>query len=220
MKRFAIAALSLFILGAAASSALAQTERSDVYDTPLGSIYVSQFPDSYYPYYQLFPLFSPQNVYIVADIDFGQIGGASQNLTNGIRAWEGGLTVPPGITILSATVTQQAINLGQGNADYIVGVGPAIITADSTPRPLVTLSLFAQAAVPPFTMEITPASTATFDGLSIWFEELSLNGCQNIQSGLPTPCFFLWETIGSMVLSTQIAVEEESWGGLKTRFDR
>jgi hypothetical protein len=220
MKRFAIAALSLFVLGAAASSALAQTERSDVYDTPLGSIYVSPFPDSYYPYFQSFPNFSPQNVYIVADIDFGEIGGASQNLTNGFRGWEGGVTVPPGVTVVGSVVTSAAVNLGQGSTDFIVGVGPAIITAASTPRPLVTLSLLALAAFQPFTMEITPASTSTFDGLSIWLEELTLNGCRNIQNNLPSPCFFLWETEGSMQISSGISVEEESWGGLKTRFDR
>lgn len=221
MKRFAIAALSLFILGATAGSALAQFDRTDVYDTPMGSIYISPFPDSYYPYFQSFPTFSAQNVYIVADIDFGDIGAASQNLLNGVRAWEGGVTAPPGVTILGADV-EGAINLGQGPTDYIVGVGTPIITADSTPRPLVTLSFLALAPIETFNMQIVPSSSPAFAATpsSVWIEELTLNGCLNIQSALPTQCFFVWAFEGDMLISSDIAVEEESFGGLKSRFDR
>lgn len=220
MKRFAIAALSLFILGATAGSALAQFDRSDVYDTPMGSIYVSPFPDTYVEYFQNFPLFTQTNVYVVADIDFGDIGQASQNLSNGIKAWEGSVTVPPQVNLLAAPYEGE-LSLGNSLNDFIIAVGLPIITASSTPRPLVTLQMFATTdTLPTFNMELGAASQTTFDNVSIWQEYLTLNGCQNVQTNLPFPCFFVWDFAGSMLISNEVAVEEESFGGLKASFDR
>ncbi len=220
MKHFVLAALSVLFLTVTAGSALAQFERSDFHDTPLGSIYVSAFPDWYFPYFPSFPTFVEQKIYVVADIDFGDIGAPSQNLTNGIRAWEGGVTMPPELTILSTEV-EGAINLGLGLTDFVVGIGSPILTAASTPRPLVTISVVALGS-DSFTswMGVTPVSTPSFPGVSVWIEELTINGCQNVVSALPTQCFFVWDFVGSMLISNEVAVEEESFGALKARFDR
>ena len=221
MKRFAIAALSLLILGTMVTPVLAQFERSDFYDTPMGSIYVSKEPNSYNPYWQLFPTFTQEFVYVVAEIDFADIGVGAQNVSNGIRAWEGGVTIPEGVNVLGND-WEGAINLGTGAGDYIVGIGTPIITAASTPTPLVTFSFLALAAVETQEMMITASSSPSFPATpsSIWIEELTLNGCQNVQNQLPTQCFFVWEFTGSMWISSGITNETESWGGLKSRFDR
>lgn len=219
MKRFVLAVLSLFALTATPGSALAQFERSDVYDTPMGSIYVSTLPDAYQPHLYIGPSFVPFDIYIVADIDFGDIGAASQNLTNGIRAWEGGVTAPPELTLIGQD-WEGAFNLGQGAFDYIVGIGTPILSAESTPRPLVTLSFLSLHGYSvPFEMHITPASVQSFPNVSVWIEELTLNGCQNVVSHLPTQCFFVWAFMGPLIIQ-DVAIEGDSFGGLKARFDR
>lgn len=221
MKRFAIAALSLLILGTMVTPVLAQLDQVNFYQTPMGSIYVSKEPDSYVPHWQLYlPFTVGQKVYVVADVDFADIGAASQNLSNGIRAWEGGVTLPPAVNVISHIVVG-GIDLGSGPGDYIVGMGNPVL-ASSTPLPLVTYEFFATSPIETFEMQITESSAPSFPVLnsSIWLEQLTLNGCQNTVSLLPTQCFFVWEFMGSMMISSGITTESESWGGLKTRFDR
>lgn len=215
MKRIAMVALSLLVMGAMASPVMAQ---SDV-GAPLGSLYLSPLEDAYQSYVQSIPLFVAQTIYLVADVDFGDIGAPEQNATNGIRAWEASITQPAQMIITARTLTPPtALNFGLVPNDYIIGVGTTL-TASTMPRPLLRIDYIVSGAIPApgFEMEVGPplSSPQTVPGLAIWQENLTLNGCTGRVSGAPEKCFFPFANLGNLTVSTEISADDSSWGELK-----
>ena len=221
MKRIATAALSLLLMGALAGPAMAQSDVGD----PFGDIYLSGAPNSYMPIMDAnqIQLFQSFEFYLVADIDFADIGDASQNFSNGITAWEGSFTAPSQLIITNAALTpSNAQDFGNSNTDFIVGVGINGIIADSTPLPLVTFNALVSAAIPApgFEMVIGEASIPTIPGTPVWQEILNVNGCTNRVTGAAEKCLYPFATIGSLTISTDVATEDASWGTLKSGYDR
>lgn len=215
MKRIATVALSLLVLGAMASPVMAQSDVAE----PLGSLYLSPINDQYQSTMQLVPLFAAQTMYLVADVDFGDIGAAEQNASNGIRAWEGSITVPASMIITNRTYTPTtALNFGLVPNDYIVGTG-VLLAASSMPRPLLTIDFILSAAIPApgFEMVLGPplSSPQTVPGQAVWQEALTLNGCTNRVTNAPEKCFFPFAFLGSLTISTGVSNHESTWGGLK-----
>lgn len=210
--------LLLFVMGSVAADGRDAAAQSDV-GPPLGVLYVSLSPDSYEPILQHPQPFTPYDLYVVVDIDFAQIGAPSQNLSNGLLAYEFGISSLGTAVLLSADYVGE-INIGSGSRDWIVGVGIPVIPVSSTPRPLVKYSFGYFSTIVDFTpieVEVVPASIQTVPGQPIWQESLPLNGCTNRLTGEPVSCFFPFaELRGLLIYWTP--VESTNWGTLKQTF--
>jgi hypothetical protein len=214
MKIIAMAAVSLFVLGAMATPSIAQSDVGE----PLGTVYLSPSADSYVPVFQLIPKFALTTIYLVAEIDFTDIGAPDQNLSNGIRGYELSITLPPAFSITSVVTNPAGLLNVASPPDFLIGVG-GVLTANNSPIRLLTISVFVTGDVPApgFVMEIGPVQNApqTVSGQAIWQEFLSVNGCTNRATGAPERCFFPWASTGNLRVSTEVATEASSWGELK-----
>lgn len=214
MKRIATVALALLVTGAIARPVMAQ---SDV-GAPLGSLYLSASNNSYEPIMQNLVVSQIYTIYLVADIDFADIGRPEQNASNGMTAWEASITAPPSMFILSRDRTPpESLRIGADDNDFIVALG-STLAASTFPRPLVTISFLLGGPVPApgFEMVVAPARAAqTVPGEAVWLEAQTANGCTNTLSGAPEACIFPFAFLGNLTVSTDISAEESSWGELK-----
>lgn len=215
MKRFAIAVLALIVVGFMAMPATAQVNTLN--PNRLGDLYISAAQDSHVDYLQLIPISSPFNFYLVIDIDFGDIDQASQNLTNGVQAWEAQAALPPTLFILGATLAPAtSINVGTqtGNTyDFLVGTG-SLVSAGG-PQVLVSFQALATSAFSG-TATLAPVAAPSVPGEAVWVEFSPLNGCDI--NGLDEACQFRFANLGNLRLSTGIPDDVDSFGGLKSRF--
>ena len=110
----------------------AQTFGADV-----GTIYLSGSPTSYVDNIVVEPL-TPFDFYIVAEIDYADIGAEEQNATNGISAWAAAPRIPSGIIITQVELNpRNALELG----GWVIGLG-VTFTASTSPLRLATLTGF------------------------------------------------------------------------------
>jgi hypothetical protein len=125
-------------------SAMPVAAQEVLFGQTMGSVYLSDSPTEYQPNKMDAALFTPFSVYLVTDIDYGDIGQSGINGAVGMQAYEVGVDFPPELTLISATIRNLSVNLG-GNSNLIVGLNPKI-TASQTPIDLVEFSLGAFSA--------------------------------------------------------------------------
>lgn len=196
-------------------SALGQTEMGDA----LGAIYVSSTPNDYTPYA------TPEHVspfvvgtfYVVADIDFADVGVPEQNALNGIQAWEGRVEFPPELILVEAEF--EGTNSGETDLDFVVDVGLPIVLANSLPRPLVTLRCLTSTQVPLFSqISLVPSTSPLAQGVIGWREALDSNGCSDPGSGAAAACYYPFEFVGSLTFELEGATEAGTWTSVKQMF--
>ena len=142
---------------------------------PLGRVYYSADPTSIQPSITAEP-FVPFDVYMVLDLDYGDIGRPELNATTGVAAWETNLELAglgSDFIILSARIRSIALNVGD-RTNIIAGVSPPVL-ADQTPIDLVQYTLFAPVTDVPSDVVVTGGATTptSFDPPSPgWVESL------------------------------------------------
>ncbi len=216
--------LTLLTLALPTPRALGQSghsEHSEHTDmgAPLGWIYVSQLPDQpigtaaieYHPPFQTYTF------YVVADIDFADVGAPEQNALNGIQAWEGRLEFSPELTLLSAEF--EGTNGGASDRDILVDVGLPIVLADSTPRTLATLTFLVTSDLSPGSQIALRNSTNPLaTGVIGWREALDSNGCTSPETGAAVACFHPFELVERLDFVRFGATEPGTWTGVKHTF--
>lgn len=218
MKRVAIAALALLVLGATAAPGLAQSNLG----SDLGFIAPSASNTEHDRYVDVAPSI-PFTFYIWCKIDFTQIGESTQNSTNGIGAWEGYLNVPATVLVLSSVLNPAgALNFPGGPNDYSVGTGSLLSASSATGVALVDVSALVLAAVSDVTIDMGPALQPTFETATkpMWQEWLAINGCTNTVTGDPFKCFRFFDNVGDLVLNpvATVPVDETSFGTIKAGY--
>lgn len=214
MKRFAIAVLAVFI--AAAVAMPAQAQDNQLFPEPFGDLYLSAVEGSYVDYIQ--EISGTFNFYLIADIDFADLGAEGQNLTNGIGAWEASVVLPadPALFVLSEDYTA-AIDVGDkaGNVrEFIVGTGTAVSVGG--PTTLVTFNALSSSTSLNGIATITPTTPASYANEVVWREFVALNGCT--LNGSPEKCVFRFASRGDLRMSWTIDNDAESFGAVKSRF--
>jgi len=218
MKRIAIAGLAMVIMALAASTAHAQ---QNLYSERLGSLFASPYEDRYVDVMDGNQVTAgvPFTVYLMADIDFGDIGEAGQNVNNGIGGWEAAVTFPAGVFLLATEKypTETVLDFGSvsgSTTEYVIGTG-SNIAVGTAPSKLIEWTILGSGAFDGM-ISLAPTAAPTVAGESSWLEFLALNGC--IINNLPTPCLFRWESLGDLRVTTTIPSEASSFGSFKSRF--
>lgn len=217
MKRVAIAALALLVLGATAAPSLAQSDKG----ADLGFIGISASNTEHVRYLDITPSV-PFTYYIWAKVDFAQaaVGDATQNATNGIKAWQGFMNVPASLFVLSATLNPGGLNFPAGANDFSVGTGGNLNASGAQGVVLAEISALATIAESDAVISLTESLQPTYTGGPLWQEFLSINGCTNVLTGDAFACFRLFDNVGDMILNnTGVATEETSFGALKADYD-
>lgn len=213
MNCFVIAFLTVIFTAAVAMPAQAQDNQ--LHPDRLGSLYLSAAEGSYVGHLGLYP--GDFTFYLIADIDFADIGEPGQNVWNGIGAWEALITLPPdpNLFILSDSYTY-GIDIGDktGNLwNYIVGTGVNLQIGGPTTlvtfEAVATSFLFGQATV-------SPSVPASYEGEVVWREFVAANGCS--LNGAAEKCIFRFETLGDLELRWPKSDDAESFGSVKARF--
>ena len=175
--------------------------RAQLYpDGALGSLYLSEVPTGYDGVVPRPSFATPFQFYLVADIDFGDIGRPEQNFSNGMLAWDGRVVVPSEMTVIGFSLSPRtSVDIGAKSNpvfDFIVGTGQRVPVGQ--PYPLVTIE--AIILVPPvddiFVRTLSPA-LASVPNAAAWVEFSALNGCE-ASPGRPTPCLFPFAQLGDL----------------------
>ncbi len=201
------------ILALAASPALAQGDSESV-GRSLGAIYVSADPTTYVPSLAL-PAGGTATAYVIADIDYSDIGVPSENEFNGLFAWEASLEVPPEVLIVSSSLnpTDTALNVGSP-PDFIVGTG-AVLLAENSPVLLATLTLFSSVELQEAPVSLAPVPDPSIPDALTWAEENAVGNECFTPTG-PTGCVRAFTTSGGLVINeSPVDTEESSFGALK-----
>lgn len=197
--------LVLALFSILSSPALAQ---QNLAPDPLGDLYVSAIPDGYDPNIQS-DRGIPFNAYLVADIDFADLGDETQNLNNGLTAWEAGVTFPLDAIVLGANLDPStSLNFGQiigQTYEYIVGTGQRLEVGQ--PRELVEFTLLNIAEITDGPIQLGPVTTPTVEGSTAWVEFLPLNGCQ--VGTQDQPCVFRFDSARGATINSTISPDEE-----------
>lgn len=207
--------LLLAMLAFPSRSALGQTDIGDA----LGAIYVSRTTDEYEPFVIIdeIPPFSITTFFVVADLDFDDVGAPEQNGLNGIQAWEGQIRFPFGLTLMSAEFV--GTNAGVSDSDFLVDVGLPVLLANSTPRALATFTVVAHFEIQPNSkIELLPSENPLARGVLGWREALDSNGCSSPETGAAVECFRPFAQVGNLTFVLQGATEEGSWTAVKEMF--
>ena len=206
---------ALLVLVVASAPAFAQEDSQSV-GQPLGAIYVSADSSGYVPSLTV-PAGGSVTAYLIADIDYTDIGVPSENEFNGLFAWEGTLQVPPDILLAETQLSPvgRAINFAQ-SPDFIVGTGE-ILLAENSPALLATFTLFSLAEVQEALVTLGPIPDPTIPGTPIWAEGDAVgNECFTVNG--PTGCVRAFATAGGLVLNeSPVDTEETSFGALKAK---
>jgi hypothetical protein len=185
----------------------------------LGSICVSQLPGECLTVagIELVPWFEVITYYVVADIDFADAGVPEQNALNGIQAWEARIELPPQLFLVGAEF--EGTNGGTSDTDYLVDVGLPALLANSMPRPLVTLRVFATPDLLPGTsIKLLPSTNPLAIGVVGWREALDSNGCTNSETGAAAACFRPFALVEPLDFVRFGSAEAESWTSVKQMF--
>lgn len=177
--------LALVIVSTAASA------QDDRFGEPLGHLYFSSEATSYVPVITA-PSFVPFTVYLVADLDYAEIGREELNFSTGIQAWEMGMELPglgSDFVVLNAVIRNLSINVGN-STNVIVGIAPALL-AFETPIDLVEYAFLSPASPVPtdVTLSAGPSSPSSFDSAGPgWSESNNVGECINPVTGTSTNC--------------------------------
>jgi hypothetical protein len=242
MKRLAIVALVILAVGLTTQEAQAQLYGegfgdlylvNDVAADPWDSATATCNDNATDP----IPAFQAFTWYLVVHVDFADIGLGNQNGSNGLQAWEAGVSIPDEITVTGSTFNPPgSVNVGQPPADpndsnWIVGTG-VIVTAASTPIQLVTYNGLLLADATNLEITILAAEPSSFTSVGGpgevpgWVEWNETGECashclrQFARWDVCETSFVVnYDEAGETCESRCIvATESTSWGGLKSRF--
>lgn len=194
----------------------------NLYDEPLGTLYVSWYPDRYEETnsLELIPRAVPFSLYLVAEIDFAGIGAPDQNVSNGLSAWEASVEFPVDWFILATeTYPETSIDFGSTSenvSNYLVGTGSPVPAGE--PFALVRWTILASGrSLLPFSL--TPGAVTTTPsvaGSAAWLEAEPANGCTINEQ--PAPCLFRFNVAPSDWIPGR-ATEATSFGAMKARYE-
>ena len=212
--------LVFVLLCCVGSSAIAQV---NLYPEPLGTLYLSSWPDEFREIYCSIAPLHAFDFYLVADIDFGDIGRAEENVSNGMLAWEAQITIPTEILLLAATLhPRTSINIGSirnGVYDYFVGTGQRAPVGEL--YVLVAYEGF-MSDPPAFGRAVATIAPMTENpsvpDATVWVESLPAGGCE--VRGLPEPCIYRFaQTRNMRIFFSCPTGDVETFGSMKARFD-
>jgi hypothetical protein len=205
-----------------ATLAAAQNDDSR-YGHPLGTISFSGMPDAYEPYI-IAGSFEPIDFYVIAQIDFADIGRAELNTQVGIYGWEAFATIPPEMIITSRMIVQPgAINLGS-HENWILGLGDECFAWEFPLALVHYTALFTQTPEPmDLVLDLGPSVPTSFPNAPGpgWLDSEPSGEC-TFPSGAPTKCLRLFAHVRGMrincVQDCTVVTEPGSWGALKSRY--
>lgn len=191
-------------------------------DEPLGALYLSPYPDRYSGVIDgnLMTFGVPFKVYLVADIDFGDIGAAEQNASNGLSAWEASVQFPAGLTVLAIQrFPDTSINFGtaeQNTLNYLVGLGSTVPAGG--PVVLLEFLVLALRYFPDEWIRLGPVTTTpSVVDAPAWLEAVPASGC--VVNEQPTPCLYRFGEIRDVRISFGLPAEATSFGAMKARYE-
>jgi hypothetical protein len=219
MKRVAIAALVMLVVGMTALPVVAQTTIGQ----PLGWIYISANNTTYDPDIQIAP-FTPISIYLMLNIDYGYINQAGLNSSVGPFSYEAAVVIPPVFTVTAALIRNKSLNLGS-DRNLIVGLNPAIL-ANTTPIDLVeyTIGAFTPGAdLVDLEFSIAAATPSSFSPAVPGMADNTAFG-ECTFDGNPVKCLRPFAKISRAVSNCSadcvvpMPVEHNSWSALKGNF--
>lgn len=190
-------------LGLLGTATLAEAQSSG-FGEPLGHLYFSAEPTSYDPNITA-PSFVPFTVYLVADLDYADIGREELNSNSGIAAFEMDMQLPglgSDFLVLSARIRNVAVNIGD-QTNVIVGINPPVLAAQ-TPIDLVEYTFLSVSPTVPTDarIEAGPASPSSFSPATPgWAESADIGECTNPVSGAPTKCLRAFAEVSPAVIN-------------------
>ncbi len=143
-------------------------ERTGVYDDPrlsiqgppVGELFLSSSESARVGSVAGVQLYQPFSFYLRADLDFTDIGRPEWNGVSGLSSWEGSVSVPQGITVISTElVPSTSLDLG-GSSQFIVGTGSPVLGSTS-PQTLVKFSAILIAQLQDAQIRIGPAPSGS-----------------------------------------------------------
>lgn len=189
-RRDAAIRVVLFLLLSITLTPTASAQSSS-FGTPLGWLSVSADNTSYDPDIQAQP-FVPFHVFLVADLDYGDIGRPELNSSTGIQAWEAGLDIPglgSDLIITGKVIRNGGVELGD-QTNNIIGLYSAIL-ADQTPIDLVDYTVLSLVAggLQDVRLTLGPSTPSSFSperpGMA---DNIPVDECTNPVTGEPTSC--------------------------------
>jgi len=192
----------------------------NLYETPLGALYVSPYPDRYVDYLDTAQLSPgvPFKVYLVAEIDFDDVGAPEQNVSNGLSAWEASVHWPAHFFVLAAQkYPETSIDFGssvQGTSNYLVGTGSTVPVGD--PFVLIEYDVLIGNHTRDW-IRVGPVTTIpSVTNSAAWLEAAPANGCEI--NGRPSPCLFRFYEANSLYVGNR-SNEATSFGAMKARYE-
>jgi hypothetical protein len=205
-------ALAAALLAATALAAAGSPAAADGQGTPLGKLYLSFSPDSPVHAIEIDPMV-PFSWYVVAEVDFTDIGDPDRNGTDGVLGWETCIEVPPEITITGREVLRPGFNGADAScAENWIVVLEGCLWAEDTPQAVVRYQGRLDAEATNVEVSLAPASPSSIEGeVPGWFVCLL--------TGQPTdvhPFASGWET--PLVVNERVATGPSTWSAVKRRF--
>lgn len=177
------------------------------------------------------PINTPFEFYLLADVDYADLGQPEVNGLNGIWAWETRVNIPESITIINRHLGPGSINVGSGEDNYIVGT-PELLVVGLGPTTLVRYEAIIFSVVPDEVLTISPSSPSTFDddgnlGLGPgWLEWMPLGDCDFTSRRPGSGCLRAFATWDARLVMNcvdepecvETPTRQESWGTVKSRY--
>jgi len=212
LRQLAFLFPAFLLLAVSASPAVAQGD-SETVGQSLGAIYASASPTSYVPSLQV-EAGGSATVYIIADIDYSEIGVPSENEFNGLFAWEASLQLPADVFSVGVALNPAgALNVGSP-PDFIVGT-TQVLLAENSPLLLATISLVTVGLIQEAPVTLAPVPDPSIPDAMTWAEENAVGNECFTPTG-PTGCVRAFASSGGLVINeSPVDTEESSFGALK-----
>ena len=192
---------------------------------PLGQLYLS-FDASERVESQRISAFRSFRVYLLAEVDYGQLGNSGQNFVNGISSWEARIQLPAELLVLERVTPGSCCEVGcskRGTPDnWFVSLCNEATAAFSPVVLVEYLCLLTDLQTEGLKIGIAPAQPSSFADLGPrqpmpgWRERLPSGFCG--QQRCLRPFMDGWQNAGVVINPARVGVEASSFSALKSRY--
>ena len=204
---------------ATATSVHAQSEQ---YGLPLGRLCLSFSASEHVATADREP-FEQFNFFLLARVDWADVGLDGHNGFNGMAAWEASVNAPAGLTVMGREILPAtSINVGIGTDNYVVGTGSVYNVSRAHTTLVRFTAILMQDSPDDLVLTVGASTPSSFEGTQPgWLEARSSGEC-------PAPhrtckrAFAEWNT--RLVINCRdeaeckVSTVSTSWGAVKSAF--
>jgi hypothetical protein len=203
-------ALLLILLTTLAPSALWAQSQGD----PLGRLYLSFAPDAEVRNAELEAMQSFE-LYLIAELDFTDIGDPDRNEQDGIKGWETCITIPPEVTVTNMEILRPGFNGADDSCDENwIMILDSCAFGEDMPVAFVRYEAVLTTAARNVELSLGPASPSSIDtNAPGWFVCAPRGEPGDIRPFEPD-----WSEL--TVINERVATDAFSWSAVKSLFDR